>query len=226
MDRAVQQRRQRRRRCGAGRRRILHHLAPGKNREAEGSRFKSAWACGCLTASAAPRPFPATFRRRRLKPWWRAPSPWRTRLPKIPQAGWRKPNCSASHEGDLELYSPDVAALDTEERIGYARRAEEAAMAADPRIKNSEGASFESSEGTRVYANFRGVCGKLPILLLLECLWCRSRNQTAAGCSAISGTRWREASGRSSRRKTWAARRRNASCGAWARARFPPATCR
>jgi PmbA protein len=64
-----------------------------------------------------------------------------------------------SYEGDLQLYSPDVAALSTEERIQMARRAEQAALAADPRIRNSEGASFESGEGTRAYVNSLSFAG-------------------------------------------------------------------
>jgi PmbA protein len=64
-----------------------------------------------------------------------------------------------AYEGDLQLYSPDVAALSTEERIEMARRAEQAALAADPRIRNSEGASFESGEGTRAYVNSLGFAG-------------------------------------------------------------------
>ncbi len=63
------------------------------------------------------------------------------------------------YEGDLQLYCPDVAAFPTEERIAYARRAEEAAMASDPRIRNSEGAWFESNVGTKIYANSAGFAG-------------------------------------------------------------------
>jgi PmbA protein len=63
------------------------------------------------------------------------------------------------HEGDLGLYSEDVATLSTEDRIDYARRAEQAAMSADPRIKNSEGAWFEASVGRRAYANSLGFAG-------------------------------------------------------------------
>src|SRR5579862_6176872 len=41
------------------------------------------------------------------------------------------------YEGDLALYSADIAELSAEERIGLARRAEAAALSADSRIKNS-----------------------------------------------------------------------------------------
>ncbi len=63
------------------------------------------------------------------------------------------------YEGDLQLYSGDVAELTTEDRIEYARRAEAAALQADARIKNSEGAWFEASVGTRAYANSLGFVG-------------------------------------------------------------------
>jgi PmbA protein len=62
-------------------------------------------------------------------------------------------------DGDLGLYSDDVATLSTEERIDYARRAERAALDADPRIKNSEGAWFEATVGRRAYANSLGFSG-------------------------------------------------------------------
>jgi PmbA protein len=64
-----------------------------------------------------------------------------------------------AYEGDLQLYSPDVAALSTEERIQMARRAEQAALGTDPRIRNCEGASFESGEGSRAYVNSLGFAG-------------------------------------------------------------------
>lgn len=64
-----------------------------------------------------------------------------------------------SFAGDLDLYSDDVAALAAEARIGLARQAEEAALAADPRIVNSEGATFACHLGRRVFANSRGFSG-------------------------------------------------------------------
>jgi PmbA protein len=62
-------------------------------------------------------------------------------------------------EGDMALYSTDVGELSTENRIDYARRAEEAALSADPRIKNSEGAWFEASVSRKAYANSLGFAG-------------------------------------------------------------------
>ena len=61
---------------------------------------------------------------------------------------------------DLQLFSPAVAELTTEQKIDTARRAEAAAMAVDARIFNSEGASFGSYIGTQAFANSRGFTGE------------------------------------------------------------------
>src|SRR5580692_3911832 len=61
--------------------------------------------------------------------------------------------------GDLHLYYDDVYSLDGKERIEWARRAEAAAMAADPRITNSDGGSFDAATGRKVMANSRGFVG-------------------------------------------------------------------
>jgi len=79
-----------------------------------------------------------------------------------PAAGLPESEQLGRYEGDLQLYSPDVAKLSTEERMEWARRAEEAAFAADPRIRNSEGASFEASVGRKAYANSLGFVGSYP----------------------------------------------------------------
>jgi PmbA protein len=76
-----------------------------------------------------------------------------------PASGLPEPELLGRYEGDLELYADDVAALTTEQRIDLARRAEDAALHADPRITNSEGAWFEASVGTRAYANSLGFVG-------------------------------------------------------------------
>jgi PmbA protein len=62
--------------------------------------------------------------------------------------------------GDLDLYSADVYSLPGEERINYARRAEKAALDYDPRIKNSEGGSFDAATGHNVLANSHGFVGE------------------------------------------------------------------
>jgi PmbA protein len=60
---------------------------------------------------------------------------------------------------DLHLYFDDVYSLPGPERIDWARRAEAAAMAADPRITNSDGGSFDAATGRKVLANSRGFLG-------------------------------------------------------------------
>jgi PmbA protein len=65
-----------------------------------------------------------------------------------------------SISGDLDLYSPDVYSLPGEERIAYARRAEKAALDSDPRIKNSEGGSFDAATGHKILANSHGFVGE------------------------------------------------------------------
>ena len=62
--------------------------------------------------------------------------------------------------GDLDLYHEDVYSLPGSERIDYARRAEKAALDADPRMKNSEGGSFDAATGRRVLANSHGFVGE------------------------------------------------------------------
>jgi len=61
--------------------------------------------------------------------------------------------------GDLHLYFDDVYSLTGQERIEWARRCEAAAMAADPRITNSDGGSFDAATGRKVMANSRGFVG-------------------------------------------------------------------
>jgi len=61
--------------------------------------------------------------------------------------------------GDQHLYFDDVYSLDGPERIEWARRAEAAALAADPRITNSDGGSFDAATGRKALANSRGFVG-------------------------------------------------------------------
>ena len=63
-------------------------------------------------------------------------------------------------DGDLDLYHEDVYSLPGADRIDYARRAEKAALDFDPRIKNSEGGSFDAATGHKVLANSHGFVGE------------------------------------------------------------------
>ena len=62
--------------------------------------------------------------------------------------------------GDLKLHSDDIEGLATGLKIEIAKRAEDAALTADPRIFNSEGASFDTHLGRHVFANSRGFAGE------------------------------------------------------------------
>jgi PmbA protein len=77
-----------------------------------------------------------------------------------PNAGIPEAGKLGSLSGNLHLYHEDVYSLPGPERIEYARRAEKAALDADPRIKNSEGGSFDAATGRKVLANSHGFVGE------------------------------------------------------------------
>ena len=77
-----------------------------------------------------------------------------------PYAGVPEADKLGSLSGDLDLYHEDVYSLAGPERIDYARRAEKAALDSDPRIKNSEGGSFDAATGRKVLANSHGFVGE------------------------------------------------------------------
>ena len=77
-----------------------------------------------------------------------------------PFAGIPEASLLGQIKGDLDLYYDDVYSLSTADRIDYARRAEKAAISGDPRIKNSEGGSFDAATGRKVLANSHGFVGE------------------------------------------------------------------
>ena len=77
-----------------------------------------------------------------------------------PFAGLAEPAEFGAVAADLQLFHEDVYSLPAAERIEYARRAEAAAMAADARIANSKGGSFEAATGRKIFANSRGFAGE------------------------------------------------------------------
>ncbi len=77
-----------------------------------------------------------------------------------PHAGLPDADELGAIEGDLRLFSPDIAALEPTVKIGAAKRAEEAALATDLRIFNSEGGSFDTYTGRHVFANSLGFAGE------------------------------------------------------------------
>jgi PmbA protein len=76
-----------------------------------------------------------------------------------PHAGLPDAAELGSLSGDLSLYSDDISRVDTTRRIEQALETEAAAFSADPRITNSEGASFGAYAGERIFANSRGFIG-------------------------------------------------------------------
>lgn len=77
-----------------------------------------------------------------------------------PNAGLPQPEELGTLNADLDLYYDDVYSLSTAQRIDYARRAESAALAVDPRLTNSDGGSFDAATGRKVLANSLGFVGE------------------------------------------------------------------
>ena len=77
-----------------------------------------------------------------------------------PHAGLPDPSELGSLQTDLQLYSEDIEGLQTGVKVDLAKRCEEAALSFDPRISNSEGASFDSHTGRQVFANSLGFAGE------------------------------------------------------------------
>lgn len=74
-----------------------------------------------------------------------------------PVSGLPASEAYAKDGPDLDLY--DATELGTDEHIALAKRAEAAALSADPRVSNSEGADFNSSDGHVMLANSHGFVG-------------------------------------------------------------------
>ncbi len=73
-------------------------------------------------------------------------------------AGLPDPSALAKDLPDLDLY--DGQTLPMDHMIELATRAEQAALAVDPRLSNSEGADFNTSDGLMVFANSHGFYGE------------------------------------------------------------------
>lgn len=74
-----------------------------------------------------------------------------------PVSGLPAREAFAKDRPELDLY--DATELGTDEHIALAKRAEAAALGADPRVSNSEGADFNSSDGHVMLANSHGFVG-------------------------------------------------------------------
>jgi PmbA protein len=77
----------------------------------------------------------------------------------LPDTGEFGPAEERKNSDELHLHYDDVYSLSGPERIEWARRAEAAALSADPRITNSDGGSFDAATGRKVLANSRGFVG-------------------------------------------------------------------
>ena len=80
-------------------------------------------------------------------------------------------------------------------------------MAADPRITNSDGGSFDAATGRKVLANSRGFVGSYRTSYA-GCRLLRWRWTRTARCSAMAGGRARGASRFSNRLRPWGQRQR------------------
>src|SRR6266481_2135716 len=113
-----------------------------------------------------------------------------------PHAGIPEAGKFGSLSGDLHLYHEDVYSLPGPERIDYARRAEKAALDADPRIKNSEGGSFDAATGRKVLANShdfvgeyrRSYCSVAAVPVARYAVWARAKRRPRT--CRLSSTRW------------------------------------
>lgn len=76
-----------------------------------------------------------------------------------PHAGLPDASELGSISGELCLYSGEIEKLDSAFKIAQAKEAEDAALSYDARIANSEGASFDSYQGARIFANSLGFSG-------------------------------------------------------------------
>jgi PmbA protein len=77
-----------------------------------------------------------------------------------PHAGLPEQADLGKFQGDLGLYDDSISRMETEWKIAQAMKGEEVALAADARLTNSEGASFDSYLGSRVFANSLGFAGE------------------------------------------------------------------
>ena len=78
-------------------------------------------------------------------------------------SGLPAPETLAKDVPDLGLWDAKGHALTVEDKIEWARRAEAAALEADPRVRNSEGAEFYDRQGRVAYASTGGFTGGFPV---------------------------------------------------------------
>jgi PmbA protein len=77
-----------------------------------------------------------------------------------PWSGLPDPTLHPRDLPELELRDPRHGIVNADEALKFARTAEQAALAVDPRIKNSEGAEFSSGLYQIMFANSQGFSGE------------------------------------------------------------------
>ena len=201
------------------RRRIFGAGAHARARNAEGRRIAARRIAGfdrqARGLGAHLRSFAATECGR----WWNRRLAIAAITTEDPYAGLPEASELGSLAGDLRLYSRRHSRSSTRAaRIQAALDAEEAALSWDPRITNSEGASFSAYTGGRVFANSRGFAGQLSHQQLLV------ERDAGGAAGRFHGARllvfarraaipsWRA-------RRTWDAAPRSEPCAVWARAK-------
>ncbi len=77
-----------------------------------------------------------------------------------PCAGLPDPDLLAADQPELELYDQEADEFPPAQAVSLATAAEAAALAADRRITNSEGAEFEANSGQVLYSSSEGFSGR------------------------------------------------------------------
>ncbi len=77
-----------------------------------------------------------------------------------PANGLPDPEWLGVYEGKIQVFDESLAGQSAGERIERARQAEAAGFAVDPRINNSDGASWGDSRGRTILVNSRGFAGE------------------------------------------------------------------
>ncbi len=161
----------------------------------------------------ADRPTPPICRPKESRRWCAAALELAKITSEDPHAGIAGPRRSGqARPATCSLYDDAIARWTREWKIEQAKRAEDAAFSVDPRIQNSEGASFDSYLGRRVFANSRGFVGSYRTSSCgLERVAGREAGRVHGARLLVLRRRARRPSSRA--RKRSAGTRRNARCG-------------
>ena len=157
---ALDGRRHRRRVHHRRRRGVLRQRAHARARKSEGSRLARRRPAHPDRQAHGLVLHLRPFARRHRATWCNRPSNSPTSPPKIRTPACPTPTNWARSPAICSSSPTTSPSLTPASKIDAAKRAEAAALAADPRITNSEGASFDSTRGRHVFANSRGFRGE------------------------------------------------------------------